>query len=101
MKTNNDNLNSVSALKDKYLGAPGTPSREEYEQEFQEFKVGVLLQEARLKKGMTQEQLAAKCGTTKSYISKIENNLKEVRISTLRRIVQEGLGGKLVLGVEV
>jgi len=36
-------------------------------------------------KGMTREELAAKCGTKKGYISKIENNLKEVRISTLQK----------------
>jgi HTH-type transcriptional regulator/antitoxin HipB len=38
--------------------------------------LGVLIQEARLEKGMTQEQLAIKCGTTKSYISRIENKIK-------------------------
>lgn len=32
---------------------------------------------------MTQEELAEKCGTNKGHISKIENNIKEVRISTL------------------
>jgi transcriptional regulator with XRE-family HTH domain len=39
-----------------------------------------------LEKGLTQSELAEKCGTTKSYISKIENNIKEVRISTLQKI---------------
>ena len=42
-----------------------------------------MIHEARLEKGLTQEELAEKCGTTKSYISRIENNIKEVRISTL------------------
>jgi DNA-binding XRE family transcriptional regulator len=44
------------------------------------FKIGAMLHEARLEKGMTQEDLAEKVGTTKSYISKIENNIKEVRL---------------------
>ena len=46
---------------------------------------------------MTQEELADKVGTTKSYISKIENNLKEARISTLQKIVELGFGGHLEL----
>jgi len=50
---------------------------------------------------MTQEELAAKCGTTKSYISKIENDIKEVRISTLQKIVELGLGGKLNLSIKL
>jgi transcriptional regulator with XRE-family HTH domain len=45
----------------------------------------VLLREARLKSVLTQQELADKVGTTKSYISKIENKVKEARISTLKR----------------
>ena len=50
---------------------------------------------------MTQEELAEKVGTTKSYISKLENNIKEVRISTLKRIVERGLGGVLELSIKL
>jgi len=50
---------------------------------------------------MTQEQLAIKCGTTKSYISRIENNVKEVRLSTLQKIVELGLGGHLELSIKL
>jgi transcriptional regulator with XRE-family HTH domain len=60
-----------------------------------------LLQEARLEKGLTQAGLADKVGTTKSYISKIENNLKEVRLSTLQRIVELGLDGHLELSIKL
>lgn len=73
--------------------------REAYEQEFEAFKLGVLIQELREKQNLTQEQLAQKCGTTKSYISRIENNASDIRPSTLMRIVQEGLGGRLKLSV--
>ncbi len=48
-----------------------------------------------LKKGMTQEQLTEKVGTTKSYISKIEDNIKAVRLSTLKKIIELGLEGNL------
>ena len=49
---------------------------------------------------MTQEELAVKVGTTKSYISKIENDIKEVRLSTLKKIVELGLGGKLQVSIK-
>ena len=61
--------------------------------------MGALIHETRIKKGLTQEELAEKCGTTKSYISKIENNIKEVRISTLQKIVELGFGGHLQLSI--
>ncbi|MCT6766079.1 helix-turn-helix domain-containing protein, partial [Riemerella anatipestifer] len=57
--------------------------------------------QARLEKGLTQEQLAKKCGTNKGYISKVENNIKDVRLSTLQKIVEIGLGGKLNLGINL
>jgi len=60
-----------------------------------------LLQQARLQKGLTQEELAKLCGTSKGYISKVENNLKEVRISTLQKIVELGLGGHLDLSIKL
>ncbi len=82
-------------------GKPGTPSREKYEQEFESFKIGVLIQEARKRQHLTQKQLAEKVGTTKNYISRIENNASDIRLSTLMRIVREGLGGQLKLSVEI
>ena len=60
-----------------------------------------MLQEARLKKGLTQQELADKVGTTKSYISKIENSVKEARISTLAKIIELGFGGKLELKIKM
>ncbi len=50
---------------------------------------------------MTQEQLAEKCGTTKNYISRIENDASDIRLSTLMRIVREGFGGQLKLSVNL
>ena len=60
-----------------------------------------IIQEARHEKGMTKEELAEKCGTTKSYISKIENDVKEVKISTLQKIVHEGLDSELQLKIKL
>jgi transcriptional regulator with XRE-family HTH domain len=50
---------------------------------------------------MTQEQIAIKCGTTKSYISRIENNVKEVRLSTFQKIIELGLGCHLELSIKL
>ncbi len=89
-----DHLNSE-------YGKRGTESREAFEEGFEAFRLGVMLQELRKSQGMTQEQLAQKCGTTKTYISRIENNASDIRLSTLMRIIREGLGGHLKLNVEV
>jgi DNA-binding XRE family transcriptional regulator len=101
MEKRNKNLTSWDDHLDKKYGEPGTPSREKYEQEFEAFKIGVLIQEARKRQHLTQEQLAEKVGTTKNYISRIENNASDIRLSTLMRIVREGLGGQLKLSVEI
>jgi len=99
MKRNN--LKSLSDLKQEHFGEIGEPRRDKLEEGYENFKIGVLLREARKKKGMTQQELADKTGTTKSYISKIENNVKEARISTLKKIVEIGFGGQLVLSINL
>src|SRR5690606_5719085 len=86
---------------DQQYGKKGSEKRETYEQEFEAFKLGVMLQELRKEKGLTQEQLAEKCGTTKTYISRIENNASDIRLSTLMRIIREGLGGSVKLSVNI
>jgi HTH-type transcriptional regulator / antitoxin HipB len=101
MKTNQENkIVSWDDHLDKKYGKPGTPSRAKYEEQFENFKIGVLIQEARKKQNLTQEELAIKCGTTKNYISRIENNASDIRLSTLMRIIREGLGGHLILNLE-
>ena len=101
MKTKKDNIQTLEQFKDEHYGKRGTKKRDVLEAGYENFRIGVLIHEARLEKGLTQEELAEKIGTTKSYISKIENNLKEVRISTLQRIVEIGLGGKLQLSISL
>jgi DNA-binding XRE family transcriptional regulator len=99
MKKKN-NIMTFEELLEKEYGKIGTPSRDKYEQGFEAFKLGVMLQEMRKQQKLTQEQLAKKCGTTKTYISRIENDASDIRLSTLMRIIQEGLGGHLKLTVE-
>jgi DNA-binding XRE family transcriptional regulator len=98
MKTKDENnITSLNQILDKKYGKRGAKKREEWEQEFEAFQLGVLLEEARLKLGMTQDELAQKCGTNKSYISRIENNASDIRLSTLMKIIQTGFGGRLKL----
>jgi ribosome-binding protein aMBF1 (putative translation factor) len=101
MKTKKDNTISLDSFKDKHYGKSGTEKRDQLESGYENFKIGALIHEARLEKGMTQGELAEKVGTTKSYISKIENNIKEARISTLQKIVELGLGGHLELSIKL
>ena len=98
MKTNKD-TKSLSQIITEQFGEIGTEKRIEFEEGYSNFKLGTLVHDARIEKGLTQEQLAIKCGTNKSFISKIENNIKDVRISTLKRIIEVGLEGKLNLTV--
>ena len=85
---------------DKKYGKPGTATRKKYEEEFEAFKIGVLIHEARIHQHLTQEELALKVGTTKNYISRIENDASDIRLSTLIRIIREGLGGHLKLSFD-
>ena len=95
------NIMTLDQFKSKHFGEIGTAKRNELEDGYENFKIGALIHDARLEKGLTQEELAKKVGTTKSYISKIENNIKEVRLSTLKKIVELGLGGQLDLSIKL
>jgi DNA-binding XRE family transcriptional regulator len=63
-------------------------------------KLGNIIKSARLKAGLTQEQLAMRSGTTRFYISRIENNKTDVEMSTFRKIIEAGLGKQLKLIIE-
>jgi len=101
MKPKKNKTLTLDQFKDKHYGMRGAVKRDQLEAGYENFKIGALIHEARIEKGLTQEELAEKVGTTKSYISKIENNIKEVRISTLQKIVELGLGGHLQLSIKL
>ena len=101
MKTKKSNTLTLEEFKDNHYGKRGTVKRDKLEAGYENFKIGALIHEARLEKGLTQEELAEKVGTTKSYISKIENNIKEARLSTLHKIIELGLGGHLELSIKL
>jgi len=100
-KKENRILTSFEDHLDEQYGKRGTEERERFETEFEAFRLGVMLQELRKEKGLTQAQLAEKCGTTKTYISRIENDASDIRLSTLLRIFREGLGANLRLSIDI
>jgi HTH-type transcriptional regulator/antitoxin HipB len=100
-KQKNKNLTSWDDHLNQKYGETGTQTRGKYEQEFESFKLGVLIQEARKQRHLTQEELALKVGTTKNYISRVENDASDIRLSTLMRIITDGLGGHLKLTLDL
>jgi DNA-binding XRE family transcriptional regulator len=94
------NVTTLSEFIDKKVGKKGTKKRDEFESDYEAFRLGVLIQQARQEKGLTQEQVAELSGTNKSYISKLEKDLKDIRFSTLQRIITEGLGGHLEISIK-
>lgn len=100
MKTSKK-LTSFDDHLNKEYGEPGTETRTIFEEAFETFKIGVISQEARKKQQLTQQELAEKVGTTKNYISRIENNASDIRLSTLMRIIRDGLGGSLKFSLDI
>ena len=83
-------------LLDIKYGKLGTEKRDDFEVKAKAFVVGEMIKEARKEAHLTQEQLASKTGTKKSYISRLENGKIDIQISTLFKIFEEGLGKRLV-----
>jgi DNA-binding XRE family transcriptional regulator len=90
-------IKAFDDLIEKEYGKIGAESRNEYEESAQMFIVSKMLKEARKTANLTQEQLALKAGTKKSYISKIENAKGNIQLSTLIRIFEKGLNRRIGL----
>jgi HTH-type transcriptional regulator/antitoxin HipB len=95
------NPKTINEHFDQKYGKKGTKSREEFEEKSQAFMIAELVKESRKKAHLTQGQLADRLNVKRTYISKIERASGEIRISTLKRIIEQGLGGKLHLNVEL
>jgi HTH-type transcriptional regulator / antitoxin HipB len=89
-----ETANFDELLQVKY-GDIGTKKRDEFESKAQYFVISEMLKESRIEAKMTQEQLADKVGTKKSYISRLENGKCDIQLSTLYRIFEFGLGKKV------
>jgi DNA-binding XRE family transcriptional regulator len=63
-------------------------------------KIGRLVRDTRIKSGLTQKELAIKSGTSRNYISRIENDRSDIELDTLRKIIETGLGKQLEIKVK-
>lgn len=84
---------------DKQYGKKGSERRNKFEADSISFRLGEMLREERTKAKLTQEQLAEKTGTKKSYISRIEAGKSDIQISTFYRIIELGLRKKLIISI--
>ena len=85
----------------KYIKARKKTDKEfayDYDTGYEEFKIGVMIREARTEIGLTQEELAKKIKTTKSAISRIENHAEDIKLSTLEKVAK-ALGKKITIGI--
>jgi len=99
MKTKNPK--TINELFDLKYGKKGTKSRDDFEHKAEAYMIAELIKESRKKAHLTQKQLAEKLNVKRTYISKIERASSDIRISTLRKIIETGLGGKLYINVEL
>ena|SRR5688572_9905151 len=95
--TNYKGIKTFDELIEREHGKVGTDNRNEYEQNAQMFILSEMLKEARKEAKLTQEQLAERSGTKKSYISRIENARGDIQLSTLIRIFEKGLNRRIGL----
>lgn len=94
---NYNNINSFDQLIEVEHGKIGTESRNKYDENAQMFIISEMLKDARKEAKITQEQLAEKTGTKKSYISRIENGKGNIQLSTLIRLFEVGLNKRIGL----
>ena len=85
--------------KEEIRNAKTFDERETYEAKANYFVISEMLKEARKEAKITQEQLAERIGTKKSYISRLENGKVDIQLSTLFKIFETGLGRKIRLTI--
>lgn len=100
MTTKNKGITTFEEHLDSQYGAVGSLNRTEFEIKAKAFAIGELIKQERLLANMTQEQLAEKTGTKKSFISRIENGHSDIQLSTLYRLLEMGLGRKITLSIK-
>jgi ribosome-binding protein aMBF1 (putative translation factor) len=102
MKTENNSNKEITTF-DEHLesryGPVGTIKRTEFELKAKAFAIGEIIRDERKQAKMTQEELAVKTGTKKSFISRIENGHSDIQLSTLYRLIEIGLGKQINLTI--
>ena len=85
---------------DSNYGKTGTEKRSDFDTKAKAFAIGEIIKEERRLSCMTQEQLAKRTGTKKSFISRIENGHSDIQLSTLYKLIEVGLGKKISFSIE-
>ena len=96
----NKNITTFEEHLDKQYGKIGTKKRTDFEIKAKAFAIGEIIKDERKLAKMTQEELARKTGTRKSFISRIENGHSDIQLSTLYRLIEQGLGKKINLSIQ-
>lgn len=91
---------SLDQITDEIVGEFGTEEREQFEFELKLDLLGDIVKQTRLERHLTQEQLGKLIGVKKAQISKIENNIKDVRFSTIMKVFN-ALKAKIKFSVEL
>ena len=100
METKIKNTTTFEEHLDKQYGEPSSITRTNFEIKAKSFAIGEMIKEERLNANLTQEQLALKTGTKKSFISRIENGHSDIQLSTLYRLLEVGLGRKITFSIK-
>ena len=100
-KKDNMETKSWKEIKDSVYGRTGTTRRDELGRDFEGFKIGLLLRNAREQQNLTQTELAEKVDKKREYISRVENNGSNLTLKTLFDIVEKGLGGKVRISIDI
>ena len=87
LNTNDNKIKNYSEVLDKKYGLDGTSERNEFEQNAYDFYSGMVLHEARKEAKIIQSELAHRTGTTKSYISRIENGVISPSVGAFYRLI--------------
>ena len=100
METKIKNTTTFEEHLDQRYGEVGSIKRAEFEIKAKAFSIGEIIKEERLLAHLTQEQLAEKTGTKKSFISRIENGHSDIQLSTLYKLLEVGLGRKVTFSIK-
>jgi ribosome-binding protein aMBF1 (putative translation factor) len=86
-------------LEERY-GMIGSKTRTDFDIKAKAFAIGEIIKDERKQSNMTQEELARRTGTRKSFISRIENGHSDIQLSTLYKLIEQGLGKKINLSID-
>jgi len=85
---------------EKRYGKIGTKTRTDFDIKAKAFAIGEIIKDERKQANMTQEELAKRTGTRKSFISRIENGHSDIQLSTLYKLIEQGLGKRINLSIQ-